>query len=331
MTTYTTELKQKLRDDIGFIDSQLDLAREKMAAGDKAEAWSLLDGLLGYFDFKKHFPDILINEDTYMRFQDMYEALRAIDDIIELDAVEILSGSAPYEWRPGYTRDEILQRLYTFLDQIEAWMKLGWFDPDGDIAESLRVLKEKVEAFIRFFQNRTNEFLWGPVIDVREAKKQLFRAFNEDLAFAEIYELLMAMDRNLTCLVFQFRLHLEELTLETVTRFIEGLAKDKHAILAIINATRADDEIFLPPETEEPPRQPPPGWDDLRPFPPPGYGFFGGSLVPLQASRRTGVSLGVNVARAGNSRIIMAVLFGLIAGAITASILFVLFGANCPA
>jgi tetratricopeptide (TPR) repeat protein len=329
MTTYTNELKQKLRDDITFIDSQLDLAREHMAKGDKAEASSLLDGLLDYFDFKKHFPDIFITEDQYMRFQDMYEALRAIDDIIEIDAGDVRTGYRR-EWRPGYTREEIMRRLRAFLDQIEAWLRLGWFDPDREIAESLRVLKEKIEAFTRYFENN-DEFSWAPVHNVLDAKKRFWRALSENLPFAEIYELLMSMDRNLTYLVFRFRLHSDELTLEAVASTIEQIAQYKHSILAIINDTRADDEILRPPPGGEgPPWQPPPGWDDLQPYPPAGYAFFGGSIVPIQASRRTGECVGVDAATAGNSRVTMAGLFGLAVGVIAASILFILFSPNCP-
>src|SRR5687767_3996171 len=76
MTTYTTELKQKLRDDIRFIDDQLDAARRHMANGNKAEAWSILDGLLEYYDFKNHFPDIFINENESMRFMYVRGAAR---------------------------------------------------------------------------------------------------------------------------------------------------------------------------------------------------------------------------------------------------------------
>jgi hypothetical protein len=327
MTTYTNELKQKLRDDITFIDSQLDLARENMAKGDKAEAMSLLDGLLDYYDFKKHFPHIFVKEGEYLEFKNFYEALRTIDDIIEIDAIQILTGRPPLEWRPGFTRQEILRWLQGLLAQIDAWIKLDWFEGD-EIRESLRVLKKKIEAFIRFFENYAGGYLWGPVLDVQDAKKRLWRSLSENLPFAEIYDLLMTMDRDLRSLVFRFRLHIDELTPESVARTIAEIVQMKHAILAIINATRADDEILPPPEGEEPPRQPPPGWDDLQPFPPAGYAFFGGSIVPIQASRRTGES--INVARAGNSRIIMAGLFGLAVGAIAASVLFILFSPNCP-
>ena len=67
---YTLATKQILKGDIRFIDGQLDLAlaRRKMAAGDKAEAWCILDSLLGYFDFKKHFPDIFVDANTSIRF-----------------------------------------------------------------------------------------------------------------------------------------------------------------------------------------------------------------------------------------------------------------------
>jgi hypothetical protein len=332
MTTYTTTVKQRLRDDIRFIDDHLDSAREHMTAGNKAEAWSLLDGLLEYYDFKNHFPDIFVNEDEVVRFLDMYEALRAIDDIIEIDATGILAGGGPPEWRPNRTREQILERLLAFLARIEAWLGLGWFDPDGEIAESLRVLREKVEAFIIFFENFAGQPVWGPVIDVREAKKLLLRALSENLPFAEIYELLMTMDRDLTYLVFQFRLHLDRVTPEMVASLIAEIARKKHAILAIINATRADDASapLPPPENENGPVQPPPGWDDLQPFPPSGYAFFGGSILPIQASRRTGENVGVNVVKAGNSRIIVAGLFGVVVGAIAASILFILFSSNCP-
>jgi hypothetical protein len=62
MTTYTLKSKQILRDDITFIDQQLEFARTKMREGNKDEAWSTLDGLLDYYDFKKHFPDIFVLE-----------------------------------------------------------------------------------------------------------------------------------------------------------------------------------------------------------------------------------------------------------------------------
>jgi hypothetical protein len=95
MTTYTLESKQILCDDIVFIDQQLTFARNKMAEGDKAEAWSTLDSLLDYYDFKKHFPDIFVNEGEAIRFVDMYKALRALDDITEIDAHDVLADSNP--------------------------------------------------------------------------------------------------------------------------------------------------------------------------------------------------------------------------------------------
>lgn len=336
MTTYITATKQILRDDIRFIDDQLDSARDHMAAGDKAEAWSVLDGLLDYYDFKKHFPDIFVSGEESMRFLDMYEALRGVDDLIEIDAIQILVGQDPLEWRPGYSREEILRRIEAFLDLIETWLALDWFEGE-EILRSLEVLKDKVQAFIRFFQNYAGEFQWGPVIDVREAKKRLLRSLSEELPFAEIYELLMSMDRNLTYLVFRFRLHLDELTLDTVEGAINEIAEDKHAILAIINATRAEDENMpaQPPENEDAPAQPPPGWDDLQPFPPAGYAMFGTSIVPVYTSRRqthAGSNVGVDTGEPGNSRaILVSGLLGLVIGAVAASILAtLLFVANCP-
>lgn len=329
MTTYTTELKEKLRVDIRYIDGQLDLAREQMAKGDQAEAQAILDGLLDYFDFKKHFPDIFVNENESLRFQDMYEALRAIDDIIEIDAGDVRAGR-PREWRPGYTRDEILQRLYAFLDQIDAWLGLNWFEGE-EIRHSLEVLKQKVQAFIRYFEN-DSEFSWGPVTDVREAKKRLWRALSEGLPFAEVYEQLLSMDRSLTYLVFRFRLHLAELTLEAVEASIADIVRAKHAILAVINATRADDEILTqPPAEENGPRQPPPGWDDLQPFPPPGYTFFGGSIVPVYASRRPGMAGDAGSGKAGNSReSLVSGLIGFVIGAVAAWVVAMLLIADCP-
>lgn len=336
MTTYTGESKQILRDDIQHIDDQLDLARRHMAEGNKAEAWSTLDGLLNYYDFKKHFPDILVGEGEYMRFMDMYEALRAIDDIIEIDATQMLVEQSSLEWRPGYTREEILRRLEAFLNQIEAWLELRWFEGE-EILDSLQVLKEKVQAFIRFFQNYSDQPLWPPVIDVRDAKKRLLRSLSDELPFTEIYELLMTMDRNLTHLVFQFRLHLDEVTLETVERVINEIAEKKHAILAIIDATLAEDENVpvQPPENEGAPTQPPPGWDDLQPFPPAGYAMFGTSIVPIQISRRqhsAGRDVGIDIGRARNSRtIIVSGLIGFAIGAMAASTLVtLLFVDNCP-
>lgn len=333
MTTYTTATKQILRDDIRFIDDQLDLARRHMAKGDKAEAWSILDGLLDYYDFKKHFPDIFVGEGESMRFLDMYEALRAIDDIIEIDAIQLLVEEDPLEWRPGYSREEILRRLEAFLDQIETWLALDWFEGE-EILRSLEVLKEKIQAFIRFFQNYAGEPLWPPVIDVRDAKKRLLRSLSEELPFAEIYELLMSMDRNLTYLVFRFRLHLDELTLDDVEGAINEIAENKHAILAIINAARAEDENMpaQPPENEDAPTEPPPGWDDLQPFPPPGYAMIGTSIVPIHASRRHGRNAGIDIGEVGNSRTIMiAGLLGLVVGAVVASVLAaLLFIAKCP-
>jgi hypothetical protein len=331
MTTYTTELKEKLRVDIRYIDDQLDLARGHMARGEKAEAWAVLDGLNTYFDFKKHFPDILVNESESMRFMDLYEALRDIDDIIEIDATDALTGTGPREWRPGYTRDEILRRLRAFLEQIERWRQLDWFEGAG-ILDSLQVLKEKIEAFIDYFQNPAGGFRWGPVTDVREAKKRLWRSLSEGLPFAEVYEQLVSMDRNLTYLVFRFRLHLDELTPEAVEASIADIVRAKHAILAIIDAARAVDEIpAQPPANENGPRQPPPGWDDLQPYPPAGYAFFGG-LVPVHASRRkklSGEGAGIDAGVTGNSGLVRSLLaFAL--GAVAALVACLLFGARCP-
>lgn len=335
MTTYTATTKQILRDDIRFIDKQLDSARRHMAEGDKAEAWSILDGLLDYYDFKKHFPDILVNEDESLRFLDMYEALRGIDDLIEIDAVQMLSGREPLEWRPGYSREEILRRLEAFLDRIETWLALDWFE-GGEIIRSLEVLKEKIRAFIRFFQNDAGGYLWGPVIDVRNAKKRLLRSLSGELPFAEIYELLMTMDRNLTWLVFRFRLHLDELTPASVAEILAEIAARKHAILAIIDAARAEDESApaQPPESGNAPAQPPPGWDDLQPFPPPGYGMLGAGIVPIPAlhrGNRVGRGAGINSGKAGNFRaLLISGLLGLVAGAVIAALLAAVFKGNCP-
>jgi hypothetical protein len=339
MTTYTLESKQILRDDITFIDQQLTLARNKMREGDKGEAWSVLDGLLDYYDFKRHFPDIMVNEGEVILFKDMYEALRAIDDIIEIDAIQILTGGNPYEWRPGYSREEILRRIEAFLRQIEIWLALNWFEGD-EIADSLELLKEKIEAFIRFFQNYNGGYLFGQVIDIRNAKKRLWRSLSDELPFAEIYELLLSMDRNLTFLVFRFRLHLEDVTLEQVESIIRGIEKDKHAILAIIDATRAENEtapLQPPPGDDSTPLQPPPGWDDLQPFPPAGYAFIGNSLLPIRASRRDGtVSVIQSIAGAGSGKaaktriFLIAGLIGLVIGVVVASIVVsLLSGANC--
>lgn len=337
MTTYTTATKRILRDDIRFIDDQLDSARNHMAEGDREEAWSVLDSLLDYYDFKKHFPDIFIGEDEFMRFLDMYEALRGIDDIIEIDAIGILVEQGALEWRPGYSREEILRRIEAFLEQIETWLELDWFE-GGEIIRSLEVLKEKIQAFIRFFQNYTDEPLWGPVIDVRDAKKRLLRSLSEGLPFAEIYELLMSMDRNLTYLVFQFRLHLDELTPDTVEGAIAEIAEDKHAILAIIDASRAEDENMpaQPPENEDAPAEPPPGWDDLQPFPPAGYAMFGASIVPIRTSRQrnhAGGDADTDIDKTGNTRTtVVAALLGLAVGAAAGSTIATLwFIANCPA
>lgn len=335
MTSYTAESKQILRDDIRFIDDQLDSARRHMAEGDKAEAWSILDGLLDYYDFKKHFPDILVNEDESIRFLDMYEALREIDDIIEIDAIQVLVGEDPLEWRPGYSRDEILRRLEAFLDRIETWLALEWFEGE-EILRSLEVLKEKVQAFIRFFQNYAGGYLWGPVIDVRNAKKRLLRSLSDELPFAEIYELLMTMDRDLTWLVFRFRLHLEELTAESVAETLADIAARKHAILAIIDATRARDEtvpVQPPSEDNDTLPQPPPGWDDLQPFPPPGYAMFGTSIVPVYVSRRQNLEDGgIGVGKPGNRRtVLVSGLLGFVVGAAAVSILVgLMFAVKCP-
>jgi hypothetical protein len=333
MTTfYTSVTKQILRDDIVFIDEQLTYARNKMAEGDKAEAWSTLDGLLGYYDFKKHFPDIFVNEGEYIRFLDMYDVLRDIDDIIEIDAIQILAGGNPLEWRPGYSREEILRRIEAFLDQIERWQALNWFEGD-EILDSLELLKEKIRAFIRFFQNYTDEYLFKQVIEIRDAKKRLWRLLSDNLPFAEIYEHLLTMDRDLTYLVFRFRLHLEDVTPDEVESVCNEIAEKKHAILAIINATRAGDEVA--------PLQPPPGWDDLQPFPPPGYALIGTSIVPIRASRRRnqGVTLiagsmaAIDIGNAAKSREFMTLgLFGLVFGAIVVSVLGTLWViGNCTA
>jgi hypothetical protein len=332
MTTYyTSESKQILRDDITFIDQQLEIARSKMKEGNKEEAWSTLDGLLDYYDFKKHFPDILVREGEYIRFVDMYEALRALDDITEIDALDVLRGDNP-DWRPDYTREEILRRLEAFLKQIETWLALNWFEGE-EILDSLELLKEKIQAYIRFFQNYNGEFIFGPAIDVLGAKKRFWRALSDYLPFAEIYELLMSMDRNLTFLVFRFRLHLDDVTLEEVERFIKGIEKQKHAILAIINATRATDESAPSPSDESTPLQPPPGWDDLQPFPPAGYALFGNSIVPIYASRCRGGARGL-IAASGKTvktrLFLIAGLIGLVIGAAVASIVVrLLFTANC--
>lgn len=324
MTTfYTSRNKQILRDDITFIDQQLEIARRAMRAGNKGEAWSTLDGLLDYFDFKKHFPDILVKEGEYIRFQDMYEALRALDDITEIDALDVLRGDNP-DWRPDYTREEILRKLREFLAQIEAWQALDWFEGD-EIQDSLEKLKEKVQAYIEFFQTYNGGFIYGPAIDVLAAKKLLWRALSDDLPFAEIYGLLVTMDRNLLYLVFRFRLHLDDVTLEEVERFIRSLEEKKHAILAIINATRASDESA----PDGAPLQPPPGWDDLIPFPPTGYAFFGGGIVPI-ASRRRGFTVGGDTASGAKTRTLLAGLLGLALGAIAATIFItLLFSGNC--
>lgn len=277
MTTYTAATKQILRDDIVFIDQQLTLARNKMSEGDKAEAWSIFDSLLGYYDFKKHFPDIFVNGDESIRFRDFYEVLHDIDDIIEIDAIQMLTQGNALEWRPGHSRDEILHRLRAFLQQIERWKALGWFEGD-DIIDSLELLKEKVQAFIRFFQNYDGGYLFRQVIDVREAKKGLWRSLSETLPFAEIYTHLLTMDRDLLHRLFRFRLHLDDVTLEEVEQTIDEIVAKKHAILAIIDATHAEDESV--------PHEPPPGWDDLQPFPPPGYAMLGTGIVPVRASRR---------------------------------------------
>lgn len=286
MTTYTLKSKQILRDDIVFIDQQLEFARNKMRGGNKAEAWSTLDGLLDYFDFKKHFPDILVKEGEFIRFQNMYEALRALDDLTEIDAMDVLTGRNP-DWRPDYTREDILHRLEEFLAQIEAWQALDWFEGD-EIQDSLEILKEKIQAFIRFFQNYAGEFMHGPAMDVLEAKKRLWRALSDALPYAEIYELLMTMDRDLLYLVFRFRLHLEDVGRGEVEGTIREIEAKKHAILAIINATRARDESAPaqpPPVDGGAPLQPPAGWDDLMPFPPAGYAFIGGGIVPMAPRR----------------------------------------------
>src|SRR6185436_17666734 len=99
------------------------------------------------------------------------------------------------------------------------------------------------------------EFLFGPAIDVLAAKKLLWRALSDELPFAEIYELLMTMDRDLTHLVFRFRLHLKDVTPEEVEETIREIEAKKHAILAIINATRARNESTPVPQ----PPQPQPG------------------------------------------------------------------------
>jgi hypothetical protein len=277
MTTfYTAAAKERLQADIVFIDEQLDYARDRMARGDKAEAWSTFDSLLGYFDFKKHFPDILIGDDEYMRFMDMYEALRNIDDIIEIDATGLLAGGAPNDWRPGHSRDDILRLMREFLDQIDRWKALDWFEGD-DILDAFDKLKGKIEDYIRFFENYDDQPFWGPVIDVRRAKKPLWRALSDDLPFWEIYEALLSMDRNLTYLVFKFRLHIDEVTLEMVESVVRELKERKHAISAIIRAARAPDEGI---------QQPPPGWDDLQPYPPPGYAMVGPEFVPIASRRR---------------------------------------------
>lgn len=319
MTTfYTLKNKQILRDDIVFIDQQLEIARTKMRAGNKAEAWSTLDGLLDYYDFKKHFPDILVKEDEYLRFVDMYEALRALDDITEIDAIQILIGRNPLEWRPGHSRAEILQRLEAFLRQIETWQALDWFEGAG-IQDSLEILKEKIKTFIQFIQNFNVDdgVLFGPAMDVLAAKKLLWRALSDALPFAEIYELLMTMDRDLTALVFRFRLHLEDVTLEEVERTIREIEEKKHAILAIINAARAEDESATPQPlpSDGTPVKPPPGWDDLIPFPPAGYAFFGGGIVTMTSRLRTS-SVGGNASTTKTR----GFLWGLVIGAVIAAI-----------
>jgi hypothetical protein len=327
MTTfYTNASKQILRDDITFIDQQLEYARARMRAGNKAEAWSTLDGLLGYYDFKKHFPDIWVKEGDYIRFVDMYETLRALDDITEIDALDVLRGDNP-DWRPDYTRAEILRRLREFLAQIEAWQALDW-SAGEEIVDGLEILKEKIQEYIRFFENYTNQFIFGPAIEVLAAKKLLWKALSEELPYAEIYELLMTMDRNLLYLVFRFRRHMDKVTVDEVEQFIKSIEEKKHAILAIINATRAQDEtapVQPPPVEEGGPLERPPGWDDLIPFPPAGYAFFGGSIVPM-ASRRGGLTAGGNTGKTTSMR---GFLLGLVLGAVIAAVVAALFMNNC--
>jgi hypothetical protein len=329
MTTfYTSENKQILRDDITFIDQQLAHAREAMGKGNKDEAWSTLDGLLDYFDFKKHFPDILVKEGDYIRFVDMYEALRALDDITEIDALDVLAGRNP-DWRPNYTRAQIVRKLQEFLAQIEAWEALDWFEGE-EILDSLEILKQKIKDYIEFFQNFNGGFLFGPAIDVLNAKKRLWRALSDELPFAEIYELLMSMDRNLLFLVVRFRLHLANVTPDEVEQFISAIEAKKHAILAIINATRARDEnapVQPPPVEEGGPLEPPPGWDDLIPFPPAGYAFFGDGIVPIHYRQR-GFSIGDNTA-SGITASMRGFLLGLVAGAVIAAVVGAIFISNC--
>ena len=85
------------------------------------------------------------------------------------------------------------------------------------------------------------------------------------------------MDRDLTYLVFKFRLHLDDVTQEMVDSSTRSIEEYKHAILAIINATRAEGESV--------PLEPPTGWDDLLPFPPPGWAMLGNYIVPIRSSR----------------------------------------------
>lgn len=332
MTTYTLRTKEILRADIVFIDEQLEFARGKMAQGDKAEAWSTLDSLLGYFDFKKHFPDIFVNENDVIKFQDVYEALRGIDDIIEIDAIEMLSNGTALDWRPGYTRAQILQKLQEFLQQIDRWKALNWFEGE-EIDDALSKLKSKVDAFINFYQNyNKGDFLFREALSVYEAKKLLWRTLSDDLPFAEIYEQLLSMDRNLTYLVFKFRLHNDQVTKDMVNDITQHIEDSKHAILAIVDATKAEDEVIEEESENKPFQQPPPGWDDLQPFPPYGYAMLGAdSIVPLRVSRRRGSIPVINKGNSDNTISINQLsLLGIVAGAAAlGAVGAMLFGGNC--
>lgn len=291
---YTLATKDILRADIRFIDEQLDFARKKMQAGDTAEAWSTLDSLLGYYDFKKHFPDIFVNENSTIRFMDMYEVFREIDNLIEVDAVAILGGDTPPPWRPQHQLDEIMTKLREFIRQLDQWKALNWFEGES-IIDAFNLLKKKIENFIRFAQNFNNQPVWGPVIDVRDAKKILLSELSDDLPFWEVYEKLISMDRNLRFLVFRFRAIPQRVTKELVESVIGEIEELKHSIRAIVNATRADDEevpVPIPEPNDEFPQHPP-GWDDLQPFPPHGYAMVGPELIQRDDRlRRAGRELG---------------------------------------
>src|SRR5690349_21127608 len=106
MTTYLTdELKRKLAADVAFIDDQFELIRKALAAGDDAEAVSVLDSLYGLWDFKDDFPDVPLDGQHVIRFRDLYDLFAALN----WATGDVLDATTPGQ--PGRSRTRELEEL----------------------------------------------------------------------------------------------------------------------------------------------------------------------------------------------------------------------------